>query len=170
MALASSYDAYQYLTLAYIKVDVYSSTLSSFSSRLLSSTPLRSTVSIMSPEAEQPWLGSAGGCPDPAQPWPGCQHLSIWSPAPLEWPQGVYHLWLTHPSFPLCAMSAILCICRVFKSRVTQSQLLWHLKKRERKSKLFQLFLCNLFSFRKEGNMQWQVWLWMFLGRVNLWV
>lgn len=104
------------------------------------------------------------------QPWPGWQHHSVWSPALLEQPQGVYHLWITHPSFPLCAMSVALCICRVCKSRITQSQLLWHQKKLERKSKLFQFFLCNLFSFRKEGNMQWQVWLWMFLGRVNLWV
>lgn len=102
--------------------------------------------------------------------WPRCQHHTVWSPAPLEQPQGVYHLWLTHSSFPLCAMCSALCICRACKSRITQSQLLWHLKKLERKSKLFQFFLSNLLSFRKEGNMQWQVWLWMFLGRVNLWV
>lgn len=153
MALASSFDVYQYLILTYIKVRVYSSTLSSFSS----SKPLRSTVSIMSPKAEQLWLGT--GCPGPAPALARMPTSLTLESSPSGTGTGCLSLVTNPPQFPpQCNECCSLCLQS--QSRITQSQLLRHLKKLERKSELFQFFLCNLFSFpsfRKEGNMQWQV-------------
>lgn len=82
----------------YIEVDIYSSTLSSFFSRLLSSKPLRSTVSAKG------WAAVAGHCwcPDPAPTLARMPTSLSLESSPSGTASGCLSPGTNHPFPPLC--------------------------------------------------------------------